>query len=609
MKSNFYQASQENFETIYKYYESTFSKIKNYYKKIEKYIKLTNEYCTKIEQLFNDKNISFDINSTEGFKTIEIDYGNKNIKNKLLTKGEIYEKRIDLSPVLISITKVNQFFMEYVQYLQLFIKGLEIPLSNLNRCIEVTNSEINSVKNNHSTQQKNYYLKFCEFDSLNRNLKTLYMKTETKLVDYCNEKKNKKKKKPDLEEKLNLSLTNAVNSEKEILEKYNSINNFGKAFNDSTNEKINTIKDFTSSLFQKFEDFLNNIFLFFIKSFLKPMEQVLSPKKENNINDEIKLKTEFDELINRYIKKIDEKSINNDLDIYNISIIKKIENDKEEKNEYVNLKKTNSFEIITTDNDSLEEEDIFFVIRNMYEKFKLINKNNYNLTIEENKLEIKKIFNKITSYAKKNTSITEENGWDILEEKSPKIKDKIDENLENNKEVKDPKDSKDIKEIKEYKDIKDKKNEKYEDSKDKKGENVVKDKKNENYEIMKDEKEEKNEIKNINNKDDKNINKDNEISHEEVDYLCQFMNKNIYQRYFLIKINNFRTLGIFEMPLEIFDIIKYIFSEILKNLIIEKDEGQKYIITDLDNGKLIIILSQTFYSLKDGKKIYIYKKN
>ena len=83
--------------------------------------------------------------------------------------------------------------MEYVQYVQLFIKGLEIPLSNLNRCIEVTNSEINSVKNNHSTQQKNYYLKFCEFDSLNKNLKILYMKTEKKLVDYCNEKKNKKK--------------------------------------------------------------------------------------------------------------------------------------------------------------------------------------------------------------------------------------------------------------------------------------------------------------------------------------------------------------------------------------------------------------------------------
>ena len=72
---------------------------------------------------------------------------------------------------------------------------------------------------------------------------------------------------------------------------------------------------------------------------MKPMEQVLNPKKENNVNDEIKLKKEFYELINGYIKKIDEKSINVDLDIYNISIIKKIENDKEEKNEYAYLKK------------------------------------------------------------------------------------------------------------------------------------------------------------------------------------------------------------------------------------------------------------------------------
>ena len=33
-------------------------------------------------------------------------------------------------------------------------------------------------------------------------------------------------KKSELEKKLNLSLINAVKSEKEILEKYNSINNF-----------------------------------------------------------------------------------------------------------------------------------------------------------------------------------------------------------------------------------------------------------------------------------------------------------------------------------------------------------------------------------------------
>ena len=171
------------------------------------------------------------------------------------------------------IGKTNQFFNDYIQYLQIFINTLEIPLGTLNKYIEVTNNEINSVKNNHNTQKNNFIIKFCEFDKLNYDLKTLYSKTEEKLMNYCYEKKNRKKKKQESEEKLNSFLSNASQTEKEILEKYNSLDNFGKIFNDSTNEKINTIKDFTSSLFQKFNFFLINMYSFFNKSFMMPMEK------------------------------------------------------------------------------------------------------------------------------------------------------------------------------------------------------------------------------------------------------------------------------------------------------------------------------------------------
>jgi hypothetical protein len=86
------------------------------------------------------------------------------------------------------------------------------------------------------------------------------------------------------------------------------------------------------------------------------------------------------------------------------------------------------------------------------------------------------------------------------------------------------------------------------------------------------------------------------------------MNNTIYQRYFLLEINNYRTLGVFEIPLDIFNYIKEIFSSILNSLIFIKSEENFNINGQIDNAKLILILSQTFYKIKDGEKIYIQKE-
>ena len=84
------------------------------------------------------------------------------------------------------------------------------------------------------------------------------------------------------------------------------------------------------------------------------------------------------------------------------------------------------------------------------------------------------------------------------------------------------------------------------------------------------------------------------------------MNKKVYRKYFLMQINNFRTLGVFKIPLEIFNYIKQIFLEISKYLIIEKNDENNKIIIDAEIGKIIIILSQTFYYMtNDGQKDYI----
>ena len=153
MKSRLYEISQENIETIIKYYDSTNLKIKNYYNNILKYKQYTNEYCSKIKQLFENTASN---DNLESYEIIQIDYGltNKEIKNKILSSKEIYEKKINVSPIINSIEKLNLFFKEYIQYLQLFIDTLEIPLKNLNQCIEGSNSEINSIKNNYIQNKK-----------------------------------------------------------------------------------------------------------------------------------------------------------------------------------------------------------------------------------------------------------------------------------------------------------------------------------------------------------------------------------------------------------------------------------------------------------------------
>ena len=88
------------------------------------------------------------------------------------------------------------------------------------------------------------------------------------------------------------------------------------------------------------------------------------------------------------------------------------------------------------------------------------------------------------------------------------------------------------------------------------------------------------------------------------------MNVRVYRLYFLIKINNFRATGAFKMPDDTFNNFVRIFSEISNNLYInanEKDENDNNDkkILDLQIAKITIILSQTFYCLKNEQKVYI----
>ena len=568
MKSYFYQISEENIETILKYYETTNEKIKKYYKKIIKYIKYTNEYCSKIDILFNnEENNKNNINiSSTDYEEIEIDYGikNKEIKNKV-SYDEILLKKINISPILNCLRKINKFFHEYTQFFKLFIKTLNIQLENLNKHIESTNNKINSIKNDHIIHQKNFISKHSELDELNKNLKKTFEKTEAKLINYCLDKKNKKKKKQELEDKLNAYLLIAVQTEKETIKKYNSLKNFGKTFNDSTNKKITTIKNDTSSLFQEFYSLIIYLFTFFNKCFIIPMEQIID---ENKVFDEIKLKKEeFYNILSSYVKKIDVIKINNDLNIYDLETLKILEkNNLEETNEEEKIKEKNFFESFNINKENIEEEDIYYVLKNMYDRFILVNKNMSILENQRKKIEIKKIINKLTSFGEEKRKKSLNEDWNLV------VNQKIETKENNNKKIENIKDEK-------------------EENKNINIINDIKDKNDINFITIKTE--------------EKGIKK------QEVEYLISLMNDSVYQRYFLLKINNYRTLGIFEMPLEIFNYIKEIFTAILNNLILkndDEDEEENFINEQIENAKLIIILSQTFYNIKDKEKIYIQKE-
>ena len=583
MESNIYRISKENFETILKYYKIINKKVNNYYSIIIKYREYTKEYYLKIKELFDKEKETFDVNEYDIIE-INLDLKNKdnNRNSMIFNPAQLYQKKVEICQIQKSIKKINKFFQGFITNLDSFIESFEIPLSKLNQCIEISDSEINSIKNNYYDQKTNFDLKYSEFYSLNKDLRKLYSDAERQLAEFYIKKKklkNKNLKIEQLENDLNKSLSEKIQEQNAIFEKFNSLGNFGIIFNESINEKINIIKDFTSGLFQKFGIFIKNIFNNFKKTFLLPMNQYMNFENEINFDKEMKSKNEINELLNKYIKKIDEKEFKYHFTEYNLNVVENsfINQEKiREKKKKMKESKEDSFEEIVIQHDyknNLDEEGIFFVTKNMYEKFKLINKNNYNLTIEEKLLEIKKTFDKLTVYGfqkKKKSDLDnveddeeseEENeikgSWNLIEEESDNI---IDNNDDNN------------------------------------------DKDNIIYKIQ---------IEDINkviNKEKEKKDKDKEITQEEIENLLKSMNEKLNRKYLLLKLNNFRTLGVYEMPLEIFNYFKQIFCEISKYLYIEinkENNDKKELKLDIEISNLVIILSQTFFCIKNDKKVYI----
>jgi hypothetical protein len=89
------------------------------------------------------------------------------------------------------------------------------------------------------------------------------------------------------------------------------------------------------------------------------------------------------------------------------------------------------------------------------------------------------------------------------------------------------------------------------------------------------------------------------ISPQEVEELDKFLQKKKNRVTFIQKLSQFRTRGIFEFPEKEYYILSRLFNNIVK--IIEKEE-------DYECAVNIIILSQTYYIIKNNKKEYLQKE-
>ena len=530
MFPDFYSISEENFKKSVKYFNITNNKIKYSHQSLAQFKQYTVEYCSKLEQLIKDGN-----NLMEEYIIIDSDYMiNYTDESDNSKKKDDFEKNF-INPIEKSTDRIQNFFGSLVKYLTDFIKNLEIQTNGIEQYITITKNEVETIKKDYEKQQDIFKLKFEEYKDINSKLKSNYYEGEKKLIQFCYDRRLDG---VAYDNNLKVSFDNLVDEQNNLIEIYNSLGNYEKIFLDCTKEKLGLIKDYSSSLFLKYDNLSKIIHNMFNTSLLCPMnklrEEILKSIEEDDLDN--KFKNNIGSILANQINNISEKNVKLELDKYNITILLN-RNVKIEKNLEENA--TNSTkpkkEKTTNDNKNinnnpnivnilLTDKEIFFIVKNMYSEYKYINQSKYELKLEEKKLELRDIFEKIIN--------------------CPSTKEK-------------------------------------EKEKDEK-------------------KEEKKEEIN-------NIEENKQITKEAFDELCAKMSDDLYRKGLLIIINNYRAKGKLELSDNAFNYVIQIFSEACKNIVSSEEkikENGKFV-KDYVCSRLIIILSQTFYTMKNDEKFYI----
>ena len=393
MDTPLYKLSEENFGIISFYYDLINEKSEKYYNLIFKFNEATKEYCSKIKNIFgNDIKFPEDNNNQNKENNLSIKRrASTNIvkANVDINEAKMKSKNFDISPIEYNIGVINNLFLSYYQNLSLFSESLGLCSVSLKDKIDKTKTTINEIKSNYNKDKSKFEEKYSTFDTINKEMSAMYFDQEKNIVDFMIKSGPKIPRDKD-EDDLILKIFDSLNSQETMKNKFKGLGNFGKAFNDSYNEKFEKIKNATTAFYKDFESFMNSIFNFYKKSFFGPVRDFVTDKNNTQLKAE-----HFNENLNSVLKKIDENFSEINFDIYKINTIKY--NTKDENHLSENGK--NLMQIIRK--KKFDEKDIFYVAKKM-NNFEFVDKKEYILDIEKEKINLLGKLNKLFRYANKN---------------------------------------------------------------------------------------------------------------------------------------------------------------------------------------------------------------
>ena len=393
MDTPLYKLSEENFGIISFYYDLINEKSEKYYNLIFKFNEATKEYCSKIKNIFgNDIKFPEDNNNQNKENNLSIKRrASTNIvkANVDINEAKMKSKNFDISPIEYNIGVINNLFLSYYQNLSLFSESLGLCSVSLKDKIDKTKTTINEIKSNYNKDKSKFEEKYSTFDTINKEMSAMYFDQEKNIVDFMIKSGPKIPRDKD-EDDLILKIFDSLNYQETMKNKFKGLGNFGKAFNDSYNEKFEKIKNATTAFYKDFESFMNSIFNFYKKSFFGPVRDFVTDKNNTQLKAE-----HFNENLNSVLKKIDENFSEINFDIYKINTIKY--NTKDENHLSENGK--NLMQIIRK--KKFDEKDIFYVAKKM-NNFEFVDKKEYILDIEKEKINLLGKLNKLFRYANKN---------------------------------------------------------------------------------------------------------------------------------------------------------------------------------------------------------------
>ena len=538
--------STNNSQTFNKNYQIIISN----YTKAVKYYSTHKQIADEIEKMVSEyKDIM-----KEFLKKLKQLHDNiKAFEEKTFSKNEvnIYSK---IKMYLSYIKHICQYQKDSLRDLLTDFDNKNIFMLN-NRKDDTFLNSLHQNKNNLQNEGKKLEKEFIDYDNKYSKLMNNFEDTEDIFKNFFyNKRKNSiEGKKTDNSEEFDNAIKETLNAEEEFGKVYSNFKNNNNKFFDKYAKYINDLEE----KINKDYNYLNNNIDLFISSILN---------NHTNINKV------YEKVLNIYKEREKSKKENERND--SIDNGNKI-NDKEEEK----YKDENNFNLFKM--KYLEEYESKYI----REKYKIKSIHQHSFTININNKNNNKNNNNTNNNSKDNNSVSY----------SPKIK-----SIKNSKNTKNRFSQNDSEKIETAylldEDI-------YEIVKSFYGPFQFIDKSEYNLETEK----RKICIKNLTNKlllfgfSKKKNNEYSDlkpITEEEVNKLLNCLEKKEYRILFLHKLNNFRTLGIFEIPQKEFDIFSKYFKSMIETISNDKEK-------DFDSIKLILILSQTFYVNDNDKKHYL----